>query len=149
MGGRADSASSPFLKAGSRWKLSEPGVEDLQLVFWRIKKFEAHANSLLDVDNLSLRHESALLVGNAHGEQCSDRKNVQDVHVTSFATNFRDPPRKLRCARRVCELRRCDEGVARCHASLAVRRGRITWRIGRIFQCYIPWIKVYTTARPA
>jgi hypothetical protein len=80
-----------FLRGGCRWKLGEPGIEDFQLVLWRIEEYNTHANSLVDVKNLSFYHQSTLIAGNAHINQRSFRKNVQDVHVTSFAANFRDP----------------------------------------------------------
>ena len=81
-----------LLTSGSRRELGKPGIEDLQLVLWRIEEGNTHANSLVDVENSSFCHERAFIAGNLHIEQRSRWKYVQDVNVTSSAANFRDPP---------------------------------------------------------
>jgi hypothetical protein len=47
----------------------EPGVEDFQLVVGWIEKYDAHANSLVGVPNLSFGCEAHVIAGDDHAEQ--------------------------------------------------------------------------------
>ena len=49
----------PFRKG----RISEPGIEYLQLILGRIDEYDAHADSVVYVDDVAIRQEALLIAG--------------------------------------------------------------------------------------
>ena len=103
----------------------EPGVEDFQLVVGRIEEYDAHANSLMGVDDLSFGREAPTLVGDNHAEERTFRERVQNVHITSLAAYLGGSCHYASLASVLGEFRHGDEGISRHAAPTAVRGRRI------------------------
>jgi len=70
------SGLAPWLQGGRSRECGKPGIEDLQLIFWRIEKHNAHADARMDVDNASFGREAASIAGDLQPEHGSHRKRV-------------------------------------------------------------------------
>ena len=85
--------------------IGEPRVENFQLLLDRIYEYDAHAVSLVDVNDLSIRHESLTVAGNDNPEESVYGKGARGVHVTSLAADFRHSSHNAHCARGFDEFR--------------------------------------------
>src|ERR1700752_1896036 len=85
--------------------ISEPGVEYFQLLPGRINKYDPHANSIVYVNDLTIRHESLSITGNDHPKESINGKGVRGVHVTSLAADFCHFCHDAYCARGFDEFR--------------------------------------------
>ena len=126
--GKSYSLLSPFQAEPKRQdlpiregRISEPGLEYLQLIFGRINKYDAHADSVVYVDNLAIRQEGFPIAGDDNLKNSVDRNGARGVHVASLTADLCHSSHDAHCASGFDEFRDGEDGVARYCALNAVR----------------------------
>ena len=115
----------------------------MQLFLGRIHKKNAHADSLVHVENLAVRQEIFIIAGDDDRKRAINGKGAWGIYVASLAANLGHSSYDAHVACRFRKFRDGQDGITRYRAFTGIRPAQTRRTARKLFQSFSSRVPLY------